>query len=101
MISGRTTACAVIRGTAGPGSANLTLADPTADFIARGIAGGDLVENLSDGSIGRVDAVAGPAVLTVSGLNFGSTGSFSENDVYRLPRYNAGAHSKEGIAGGS
>ena len=88
-------------GTAGPGSANLTLADPTADFIARGIAGGDLVENLSDGSIGRVDAVAGPAVLTVSGLNFGSTGSFSENDVYRLPPLQRRRHSKEGIAGGS
>ncbi len=85
------------RGTAGPGSANLTLADPTADFIARGIAGGDLVENLSDGSIGRVGTVAGPAVLTVSGLNFGSTGSFSENDVYRLPRYNAGATARKGL----
>ena len=84
-------------GTAGPGSANLTLADPTADFIARGIAGGDLVENLSDGSIGRVDTVAGSAVLTVSGLNFGSTGSFSANDVYRLPRYNAGAAARKGL----
>ena len=85
------------RGTAGPGSANLTLADPAADFIARGIAGGDLVENLSDGSIGRVGTVAGPAVLTVFGLNFGSTGNFSENDVYRLPRYNAGATARKGL----
>ena len=84
-------------GTAGPGSAGLTLADPAADFIALGIAGGDLVENLSDGSIGRVGNVAGSAVLTVNALRFGRDNTFRENDVYRLPRYNAGNNTRKGL----
>ena len=84
-------------GTAGPGSAGLTLADPAADFIALGIAGGDLVENLSDGSIGRVGNVAGPTVLTVNALRFGRDNTFRENDVYRLPRYNAGNNTRKGL----
>ena len=84
-------------GTAGPGSAGLTLEDPATDFIAGGIAGGDLVENLSDGSVGRVGNVAGPNVLTVTGLRFGVDNTFSENDVYRLPRYNAGNNTREGL----
>ena len=84
-------------GTAGPGSAGLTLADPATDFIALGIAGGDLVENLSDGSIGRVGNVAGPTVLTVTGMRFGVNNIFSENDVYRLPRYNAGNNTRKGL----
>lgn len=84
-------------GTAGPGSAGLTLADPTTDFIALGIAGGDLVENLSDGSIGRVGNVAGPAVLIVNALRFGRDNTFRENDVYRLPRYNAGNNTRKGL----
>lgn len=84
-------------GTAGPGSAGLTLADPATDFIALGIAGGDVVENLSDGSIGRVGNVAGPAVLTVNALRFGRDNTFRENDVYRLPRYNAGNNTRKGL----
>ena len=84
-------------GTAGPGSAGLTLADPAADFIALGIAGGDLVENLSDGSIGRVGNIAGPTVLTMNTLRFGGDNTFRENDVYRLPRYNAGNSTRKGL----
>ena len=84
-------------GTAGPGSAGLTLADPATDFIARGIVSGDLVENLSDGSIGRVGNVAGPAVLTVNALRFGRDNTFRGNDVYRLPRYNAGNNTRKGL----
>ena len=84
-------------GTAGPGSAGLTLADPAADFIALGIAGGDLVENLIDGSIGRVGNVAGPTILTVNALRFGRDNTFRENDVYRLPRYNAGNNTRKGL----
>ena len=84
-------------GTAAAGSAGLTLADPATDFIAGGIVGGDLVENLSDGSIGRVGRVEGPAVLTVTGLRFGVDNTFSENDAYRLPRYNAGNSTRKGL----
>ncbi len=84
-------------GVAGPGSLGLTLIDPRVDFIARGIVNGDVVENLSDRSVGRVDSVGGPTLLTVSGLNFGRNNQFRENDVYRLPRYNAGNHIRKGL----
>ena len=84
-------------GIAAAGSLGLTLVDPRVDFIARGIVNGDMVENLSDGSVGRVDNVAGPAMLTVSGLDFGRNNQFRENDVYRLPRFNAGNHIRKGL----
>ena len=84
-------------GIAGAGSANLTLADPTADFITAGVAIGDLVENLSDDSTGRVSNVAGAGLLTVSGLHFGRTNRFTQHDVYRLPRYNAADNTRKGL----
>ena len=84
-------------GTAGLGSANLTLADPSNDFVARGVVSGDLVENLTDGSIGRIVNMDGPGRLTVAGLRFGRNNSFSESDVYRLPRYNAGHNVRKGL----
>ena len=84
-------------GVAAPGSLGLTLVDRHTDFIARGIASGDIVENLSDGSVGRVDTVAGPTLLTVSGLNFGRNNQFRQSDVYRLPRFNAGDHIRKGL----
>ena len=84
-------------GVAAPGSLGFTLIDPRADFIARGIANGDMVENLSDGSVGRVNGVADPTMLTVSSLNFGRDNQFRENDVYRLPRYNAGNNVRKGL----
>ena len=84
-------------GIAAPGSLGLTLVDQRTDFIARGIAGGDIVENLSDRSVGRVDNVAGPTLLTVSGLDYGRNNQFRQNDVYRLPRFNAGDHVRKGL----
>ena len=83
-------------GIAGPGSADLTLADPTTDFVGIGVAIGDLVENLSDGSTGRISAVTGPT-LSVSALHFGRTNRFHEHDVYRLPRYNAASSTRKGL----
>ena len=84
-------------GVAAPGSLGLTLVDPRVDFIARGIVNGDVVENLSDRSVGRVAGVGGPTMLTVSGLYFGRNNQFRENDVYRLPRFNAGNHTRKGL----
>ena len=84
-------------GRAGPGSAGLTLADSTTDFIAAGVAVGDLVENLSDGSAGRVGNVAGAGSLVVSALHFGRNNRFNEHDVYRLPRYNAAGNTRKGL----
>ena len=84
-------------GRAGFGSAELMLADPTSDFIARGILSGDLVENLSDGSSGRVDNIFGPGSLSLSGLDFGRHNVFGEHDVYRFPRYNATLNLRKGL----
>lgn len=83
-------------GIAGPGSADLVLADPTTDFVGTGIVVGDLVENLSDGSTGRISAVSGSA-LSVTALHFGRTNRFQEHDIYRLPRYNAAANTRKGL----
>ena len=84
-------------GIAGPGSADLRLVDPHGDFIARGIISGDLLENLSDGSVGRVNSIASPTVLTVSGLSFGRHNGFSATDIYRLPRYNGRKNTRKGL----
>ena len=84
-------------GVAAPGSQGLTLVDPHADFIAGGVAGGDLVENLSDGSGGLVHSVAGPTRLTLAGLDFGRANRFSGGDVYRLPRYNGRRNVRKGL----
>ena len=84
-------------GVAAPGSLGLTLIDTRADFIGGGIVNGDMLVNLSDGSVGRVNNVTDPTMLTVSGLNFGRNNQFSENDVYRLPRYNAGHNIRKGL----
>lgn len=84
-------------GVAAAGSGNLTLVDLHTDFIARGITRGDMLENLGDGSTGRVHDVHGPTRLTVSGLEFGRDNSFSENDVYRLPRYNGRHNTRKGL----
>ena len=84
-------------GVAGPGSANLRLADPDADFLARGILSGDLVQNLTDGSTGSVGNVAGPNGMSVTGLRFGVANAFAEGDMYRLPRFNARAGVRKGL----
>ncbi len=84
-------------GTAGAGSRGLILADPHGDFIARGVLPGDLVENLADGSSGHVGVVAGPAALTVAGLDFGRNNAFRPGDGYRLPRTNGRAGARKGM----
>ena len=84
-------------GVAAPGSQGLTLVDPQADFVAGGVAGGDMVENLSDGSRGRVHSVAGPTRLTLAGLDFGRANRFRDGDVYRLPRYNGRRKVRKGL----
>ena len=84
-------------GIAGPGSLGRKLVDPHTDFIARGIVGGDMLVNLSDGSAGRVSSIDSPTMLTVAGLSDGRHNSFSENDVYRLPRYNGRKNTRKGL----
>ena len=84
-------------GVAGPGSLGRKLVDPHADFVAGGIARGDLLVNLSDGSAGRVVSIDSPTTLTVSSLNYGRQNTFSEDDIYRLPRYNGRKNTRKGL----
>ena len=84
-------------GIATANSAGLSLADSAADFIAMGVAAGDLVENLSDGSFGIVATVDSPARLTAAGLRFGRNNEFSSGDSYRLPRYNGRRGARKGL----
>ena len=56
-----------------------------------------MLENLSDGSVSRVNSVDGPTRLTVSGLRLGRNNIFSGNDVYRLPRYNGRYDTRKGL----
>ncbi len=84
-------------GVADSGSNALNLVDPHADFIARGILAGDIVENLSDGSIGRVKTINGTTTLSTTSLNFGRVNVFGADDVYRLPRYNGRNNVRKGL----
>ena len=84
-------------GRATAGSGNFTLRDTALDFRQMGVVPGDLVENLSDGSIGRVSSIDSPTMLTVSGLGFGRQNRFSEHDGYRLPRYNGMKNNRKGL----
>lgn len=84
-------------GVATANSAGLSLADSAADFIAMGVAAGDLVENLSDGSFGIVATVDSPTRLTAAGLRFGRNNEFNNGDSYRLPRYNGRRGARKGL----
>jgi type II secretory pathway pseudopilin PulG len=51
------------------------------DFITRGVAVGDVIYNITDGSIGTITAVAANS-LDVAGLELGTDNDFDENDRY-------------------
>jgi type II secretory pathway pseudopilin PulG len=88
-----------ITGTATAGSAGVVLEDTSKNFIARGVAAGDLVVNLTDGSIGAVaDGGVAATVLTLIALNGGSTNAMSAGDGYELRRI--GYHGTLGLREG-
>ena len=77
-----------VTGTADSGSTATTLIDSgtsSPDFVERGVKAGDIVYNLTDGSIGTVSVdPSSPDSLTVSGLLFGDENDFDENDEYYI-----------------
>ena len=75
-------------GVAGPGSAGLRLKDAGRDFLLAGLQRGDLIWNLTDGSLGRI-AAPGMTELSVDALRFGRANVFAPGDRYLLPRFNA------------
>ncbi|MDZ7751807.1 MAG: hypothetical protein U5S82_09115 [Gammaproteobacteria bacterium] len=75
-----------IQGTAGNTSAGNTLKDSSYDFVAVGVQGGDLVHNVTDGSLGVVDTVGIPdnQTLTVGALSGGVGNTFAGSDFYQI-----------------
>ncbi|MFB3101387.1 MAG: hypothetical protein ACE1ZM_08080, partial [Gammaproteobacteria bacterium] len=72
------------------GSNSTVLTDANNDFVVMGVQAGDLVVNVTDGSIGRVSATVAVTAntVTVDELKFGIDNSFEANDYYSLPRFN-------------
>jgi len=75
----------------------LTLNDTNVDFTDMGIQVGDLVHNVTDGSIGIVSVAPTASSLTVAELNLGTNNTFSNNDYYVIPRYNSSTNTREGL----
>jgi hypothetical protein len=71
------------QGAAEVGSGATSLVDTGTDFVAAGVLDGDLVRNLTDGSIGMV-ATGGvtTTTLTLVGLIGGSSNTFAPGDRY-------------------
>ena len=64
-----------------------SLTDASRDFIDMGIKEGDVVHNITDGSLGIVDTdPSTPATLTFTGLQFGSENDFDTDDIYIIYR---------------
>ncbi|RKZ44291.1 MAG: hypothetical protein DRQ58_11610, partial [Gammaproteobacteria bacterium] len=78
----------LIRTNSGTVTANstTTLTDTKKDFVTVGIAVGDLVYNVTDGSYGTITAVAATS-LTVT-LEYGSENDFDTGDIYSISRFN-------------
>jgi len=87
----------VVAGSAGAGSAGLTLRDPAADFLVDEVRFGDVVYNVSDGSRGTVATVAAD-VLTAVDLSGGDDDTFAEDDRYVVRARDAAA-AMRGTAG--
>jgi len=68
-------------------NSTLTLTDSTKDFQALGVREGDLVQNFSDSSFGIVRSVSQDS-LTVASLFGGTNNTFSNGDIYWIPRLN-------------
>ena len=73
-----------LTGYAGAASGGLTLDDSTQDFSAWGVAVGDIVYNITDGSRGVVSFVNDSESITVSSLLYGANNVFSEDDRYAV-----------------
>jgi hypothetical protein len=65
------------------GGDSSSLIDNTKDFTDWGVANGDIVRNISDGSIGSVSTVTS-TTLTVSGLDLGDDNDFDDGDRYTV-----------------
>lgn len=75
-------------GKAGSGGSNTVLIDNTVDFTAWNISAGDIVHNLTDGSLATVATVDTTHKITTSGLMRGTSNSFAQDDFYVIETFN-------------
>ena len=73
------------------------LVDSGKDFTVMGVQSGDLVINLTDGSMTTVSSVTSSSTLALNTLHFGEENDFDNGDYYYLPRYNSDGFSREGL----
>ncbi len=71
------------------GGSPIDLIDGNTNFITMGVQVGDVVWNLTDGSISRVDEVLSDTTLSLGEQYFGVNNSFSFGDEYMIPGFNA------------
>lgn len=74
-------------GTAGSGGSNTVLSDGSVNFTFLNVNNGDIVHNLTDGSIATVSSVSNNQITT-SGLERGTNNSFAQGDVYVIEAFN-------------
>jgi hypothetical protein len=79
------------------GGSSTTLVDTNKNFTTMGIRAGDLVVNVTDGSVGRVASVASSTTLNMSSLYFGTNNAFATNDYYYIPRFNTDIATRAGM----
>lgn len=72
-----------LQGSARTGSAGLTLNDSTQNFTTWGVAVGDILYNITDGSRGVISSSTATSI-TVNDLSYGSSNSFSVDDRYAV-----------------
>ncbi len=70
--------------------------DSNKDFVTMGVQAGEFVQNITDGSFGRITMISANS-LTVAELKFGTNNTFSNGDNYVLPRFNTDSNSREGL----
>lgn len=85
------------RGRASGPADSLNLIDADKDFNLMGVQAGDLLVNLTDGSMGRVESVAGSTTLVMGQMYHGIDNDFDPGDSYYLPRYNTDNVSTAGL----
>jgi hypothetical protein len=72
------------------------LQDTNKNFLTMGVSAGDIVQNITDESVGRITSVTA-TTITVDELLFGTNNEFSANNVYVIPKYNSTENIREGL----
>jgi hypothetical protein len=79
------------------GGSSTTLVDTNKNFATMGLQAGDLVVNVTDGSIARVASVSSATTLTMSEIYLGTENDFDIGDYYYIPRFNTDSATREGL----